>query len=281
MHSYWAPVHYRTPRLADEARFGYAQYARTHDYLLGGKNSYAEDRDLGERLLLVFPDLRESLWASREFQLRATRGLAAEGVGQFLELGAGYPSNSWAVHTVAREVNPEAKVLYVDFDPIVAAHHRAFGIADDTDFLEADITDTVGLIEQARPILDFGAPMVVSLCGVLEHIENAAAVVRTLSTAVAPGSFLVISHIVTDSDEQLVEAIAAQYRNRGLHFHPRSSGDLSAMFSGRGLVVPGMIQPDRWHVIDDGPLPVDREQLDGPAHTELHCRATIGRRLAE
>ncbi|MQA97071.1 MAG: hypothetical protein GEV11_21400 [Streptosporangiales bacterium] len=170
-----------------------------YDYYLGGKDNYAADRAAAERAIEAVPGLRELARANRRFLGRVVAHLAASGIGQFIDLGTGLPTQR-NVHEVAREIDPLARVVYVDNDPTVLAHARALLAADDrTQVIGADVRDVDGLL--ARPelgdLIDFDRPVAVLMFALL-HTFNADAdpygFVRRFTDTVVPGSMLAISH---------------------------------------------------------------------------------------
>jgi hypothetical protein len=177
-----------------------AHPARVYDYWLGGKDNFAPDRVAGDRVLAVTPGLRYRVRANRAFLGRTVRYLAAEaGVRQFLDLGTGIPSAD-NTHEVAQRVAPQARVVYVDNDPIVLRHAQALlrsapgGV---TTYIEADLRDPQPILRQAAATLDFSQPVAVMLLGVLHLVSDAEdpwRIVTELMAAVSPGSYLVISH---------------------------------------------------------------------------------------
>ena len=104
--------------------------ARIYDYLLGGRDNYAVDRDAADHVLTVAPDQRQLAWANREFAIRAVRVLAGAGIRQFIDLGTGFPTSP-SVHEAAQQADPAARVVYVDHDPVVYVHNTALLANDD------------------------------------------------------------------------------------------------------------------------------------------------------
>ena len=150
-----------------------AHVARVYDYLLGGKDNYAADRAVAEATLKVNPDLAPSAHANRAFLGRAVRYLAGEaGVRQFLDIGTGIPT-AGNVHEVAQAIAPEARVVYVDYDPIVLAHARALLTSNEpglTEYIDSDIRDTQIILDQAAGLLDFSKPVAITLISILHAI---------------------------------------------------------------------------------------------------------------
>ena len=134
-----------------------AHPARVYDYWLGGQDNFAADRAAAKRVLKAKPGIRDNVQASRRFLTRAVRFLAAEaGVQQFLDIGTGIPAAN-NTHEVTRAVRPEARVTYVDNDPIVLAHARALltSVAGPTMFIDADLRDVGTILSRAGETLNF------------------------------------------------------------------------------------------------------------------------------
>ena len=230
--------------------------ARVYDYMLGGKNNFAADRRVADAMLAVAPTVRESARANRDFLLRAIKFLVAEaGVTQFLDVGSGIPTMS-NVHEVAQSIEPAARVVYVDNDPIVAVHSRALLLPDErTQFVEADATDPAAIL--AAPALaktlDLARPVALMLVSFLMYFDDRIAgnIVSTLRNALPSGSYVVISHptadLATDEDERkhLVAAGEAA-RAGGVTYVPRSREQVEDLLAGTQLVPPGLVPMLRW-----------------------------------
>ena len=229
-----------------------AHPARIYDYWLGGKDNFAADRAAGDLVLASRPGLRESVQANRAFLGRVVRLLAGElGIRQFLDIGTGIPSAN-NTHQVAQEVAPDARVVYVDNDPIVLAHARALltGSAQGvTAYLDADLRDTDALLEQARQTLDFSQPIAIMLLGVLHLIsdkEDPWGIVAKLVDAVPSGSYLVITHPASDLlPETQGEASKRYNQNVATHQTLRTRAEVARFFDGLELLDPGM---EQWHL---------------------------------
>ena len=169
--------------------------ARRYNYWLGGKDNFAADREAAERVLAVAPGLRYRVRANRAFLGRATRYLAAEaGIRQFLDIGTGIPA-AGNTHEVAQRAAPDARVVYVDNDPIVLLHAQALlhGTPQGaTGYLQADLRDPGTILDRAAALLDFGRPVAVMLLGVLHLVqdtENPWGIVAGLMDAMPDGSY--------------------------------------------------------------------------------------------
>ncbi|MFE6450122.1 SAM-dependent methyltransferase [Nocardiopsis dassonvillei] len=217
--------------------------ARMYDYLLGGKDNFEADRKACEALADGVPELVAFANDNRAYLSRAVEYVAAQGVEQFLDLGAGLPTAN-NTHHAAQQANPRARVVYVDHDPIVLAHGRAL-ISDSgqTSFLLADIRDTdeiLGSPETTR-LIDTDLPVCVMLVSLLHCIPDDSdpfGMVRALMDRLAPGSCLISSHIVSDDP-----ASAAWMTDKILSFgtpwgRVRSPEEASAVFDGLDLASP-------------------------------------------
>ena len=226
--------------------------ARIWNYWLGGKDNFPVDREVGEQILSFVPELVHSARADRQFLARAVRYLAgAAGIRQFLDIGTGIPTAN-NTHEVAQAEAPEAKVVYVDNDPVVLAHARALltsGPDGATAYVDADLRDTGQIVAQAAATLDFSAPLAVMLVSVLHVIpdrDQPHAIVARLMDAAAPGSFLCISHPASDIDHAAVEG-ARQYNSlAGQPARLRDRADVGHFFDGLELAEPGVVPLPHW-----------------------------------
>ncbi|WP_214106322.1 SAM-dependent methyltransferase [Acrocarpospora catenulata] len=227
--------------------------ARIYDYLLGGKDNFASDRAAAQKIIDLTPNVREGVQANRRFLSRAVRFLADTGVRQFLDIGAGLPTQE-NVHQVALRANPDARIVYIDNDPIVLAHGRAL-LEDNkqTIVLDGDLREPRAILDDPRvnAHLDFTQPVAVLLLAVLHFIPEddlAESIVGTLRDRLAPGSGLVISHLsYGDLDEdQLAEGQAVYTRTSAGAVRPRSHAQILRYFDGFTLVEPGLVSTDTW-----------------------------------
>jgi hypothetical protein len=247
----WAPVDVDVDR---------PSAARVYDYFLGGAHNFAVDRALAEQIAAMTPDIGHTMRANRAFLRRAVRFLAAQGITQFLDIGSGIPTVG-NVHEVAQQAAPEARVVYVDLDPVAVAHSSAILAGHPrTAVIQADARDTAGILAhpEARRLLDLSRPVGVLLLGVLHFIpdsDDPAAIVGRLRDAVAPGSYAVLVN-ATDEDQppEVIEAQKLSGRT-GTPIYLRSRAALSAQLAGFTLVEPGLVHLPLWR--PDSPLDVD------------------------
>lgn len=232
--------------------------ARVYDYLLGGKDNFEADRAVGDIFIDRFPGAVAIARDNRLCLARAVRYIATElGISQFLDLGSGLPTAD-NVHQVARGVNPAARVVYVDIDPVVLSHGRALLEKDDqTAVVEADIRDPKALLASphVRDLLDFTQPVAVIASAVLHHLtddENPQAVIDTIKAALPPGSALFVSHFRTlnDPESEAMEQVLHEAFGRGSW---RTDEQIDAYFAGLRLLDPGLVPCALWHPNDAVP----------------------------
>ncbi|WP_300609397.1 SAM-dependent methyltransferase [Trebonia sp.] len=242
-----------------------AHPARMYDYYLGGKDNYAVDQEAAREVIRVAPEVRDMARANRAFLQRAVRFLAGEsGIRQFLDIGTGIPT-AGNVHEVAGEVAPEARVVYVDNDPIVNTHANALlSGSGATGIVLADVRDPAAILNHptTRALLDFGEPIALLLLAVLHFVtddEKPADIVAVLRDALPPGSYLALSHVTKDFRSQAAEAAAAVYNQATSTVTLRSHLVISSFFDGFKLVEPGLVQLPLWR--PDGPLPRNLDKI--------------------
>ncbi len=229
-----------------------AHPARVYDYWLGGKDNFAADREAAERVLAVTPGLRFRVRANRAFLGRATRFLAADaGIRQFLDIGTGIPSGD-NTHEVAQRAAPDARVLYVDNDPIVLLHAQALLRSTPqgaTDYLQADLREPGRILDRAADVLDLGQPVAVMLLGVLHLISDAEdpwAIVARLMAAMPAGSYLAISHPAIDIGRGQADAQRTYNERVSTPQTLRTRDQVARFFTGLELVEPGLVQVHQW-----------------------------------
>lgn len=227
--------------------------ARVWDYWLGGKDNYPVDREVGDQIAGLLPDIVTHARADRMFLGRAVRFLAGEaGIRQFLDIGAGLPTAD-NTHEVAQRVAPECRVVYVDNDPLVLVHARALLASTPqgvTDYVHADLRDPGDVLAGAARTLDLTAPVAVTMLGVLWHVlddDEAGSILGRLTGVLAPGSYLAIAHPTL---EVTGEKMAAAIRYWNAHGTPpgrhRTPAELARLLDGLVLVDPGVVSSTRW-----------------------------------
>lgn len=272
------------------ADFERPSQARIYDYLLGGSHNFAVDREAARVLISMVPDVPLIAHANRAFLRRAVRFLVAAGIRQFLDLGSGVPT-AGNVHEVARQVAPDARVVYVDVDPVAVTEGQQIMAGDEqTVVLQEDARRPERIVGHpaVRGLLDFDRPIGVVLASLLHFIPDADdpyAVVAALRDAVAPGSYLAVSHITATGQPRVAAKVAAADQ-QALFAIPRPPAALDGFFAGFELVAPGLVPVERWRP-DPSADPVSGP-LSGPvpdplpgtgADGELSCLyAGVGRR---
>ncbi|WP_017570537.1 SAM-dependent methyltransferase [Nocardiopsis halotolerans] len=227
--------------------------ARIWNYWLGGKDNYPVDREMGEQIRSFFPEIVDNAIADRGFLVRAVTHLAREeGVRQFLDVGTGLPTHN-NTHEVAQSVDPGARVVYVDNDPLVLAHARALLTGSDqgvTDYVDADLRDPDAILEAAGRTLDLERPVALMLLGVVNFVADDAevrSILDRLLGALAPGSFLVLSHPTDDIDHERAHQVAAAWNERGTpKLTVRTAAEITALFDGLELLEPGVVSCALW-----------------------------------
>jgi hypothetical protein len=231
-----------------------ANQARIYDYLLGGKDNYAADREAVDAVLKIAPEMGFTARANRAFLGRAVRYLAAEeGIRQFLDIGTGIPT-AGNTHHVAQAAAPDSRVVYVDYDPIVLAHARALLTSSEagaTEYIDADLRDTDTILARAGRLLDFTQPVAVTMLFILHAIpdsDDPHAIVATVMDALPPGSYLALSHLGSDIfDEEAQQGFQSIVgRMSQQQYTGRSREQMLRFFEGMELVEPGLVRIEEW-----------------------------------
>jgi hypothetical protein len=250
--------------------------ARRWNYWLGGKDHYQVDRDSGDQIAAVYPAVWTAAREGRAFHNRAIRFLAGPaGVRQFVDIGTGLPAPD-NTHEVAQAIAPEAKVVYVDNDPMVLAHARALMIGGSTTYVDADLRDPERIMKAPGLLatVDPSRPVAILLINVLHFVlddEQASGVVRALLSGAAPGSFLVATHGTADFVPPEVAArVAANQASGPAALQARNKAQFSAFFDGLELVEPGVVPVSDWQP----------ERADRPKPVETSTWAAVGRKPA-
>ena len=244
------------PEVSDEAKPRFdtstAHIARIYNYLLGGKDNFAADREAADAAVRAYPQAVTTARANRAFLARTVRYLAdGEGIRQFLDVGTGLPSAN-NTHEVAQDAAPDARIVYVDNDPIVLSHARALLTSKPegrTAYIEADLRDTAAILADAAGTLDFTQPVAVMLLAVLHCIpdeDDPYRIVADLMRTVPAGSFLVISHPTSDIHTEVTQAYesARPMMNEPVTFRGRDQ--VLRFFDGLDLLEPGMVPIPEW-----------------------------------
>lgn len=223
--------------------------ARVYDYLLRGPspNNYRVDRESAEDFLAQFPSVRGNALANRAFMGRAVRHLAAQGVDQYIDIGSGLPT-ARNVHQVAQEINPDARVVYVDNDPVVLAEGRGLLAGNGgTVYIDADGRDTEKILTHPDTVrlIDFSRPVGLLLISVAHYFPgDPAQVIARYAEHMAPGSFLVLAHIASDGVSEALRERMSQVFGGGEYMRPKA--DILRMFQHWPLEPPGLVDVQHW-----------------------------------
>jgi hypothetical protein len=242
------PTRGRAPRGVDVTT---PNVARIYDYWLGGKDNFAADREAAEKILGIVPEARLAARANREFLGRAVRFLAKNGVRQFIDIGAGLPTQN-NVHEVAHAVIPDARVVYVDNDPVVRVHAQALlHTVETTTFIEADLREPEKIIEHPdlQKLIDFDEPVAVLIVTTLHFVtegEEPYEIVSTFREAMGPGSYLALSHVTADPRPQAEAPVTEIYSRATAPMVPRTREQFTRFFEGLDLVEPGVVFAPQW-----------------------------------
>jgi len=239
--------------------------ARMYDYYLGGKDNFAVDREAADAVIGLLGDVvvRLGPQENRAFLRRAVRWLAQQGIDQFIDLGAGLPTQG-NVHQVVREVNPAARVVYVDNDPIVLAHGRAL-LADSpgVEVITADLREPETILGHpvVADLIDPARPVGLLLFAVLHFVpdsEDPRALLGAYFSRLAPGSFVALSHVTMDGfpPETIAQATSV-YERATSPMVPRSYAQIADLLDGVDLVEPGLVRTWQWR-----PEPEDSLRTD-------------------
>jgi SAM-dependent methyltransferase len=230
--------------------------ARVYDYALGGSHNFAADRALFRQLTTMIPDLRPVALANRAFLHRALRFLLAVGVRQFLDIGSGIPTRG-NVHEVAGRAAPDARVVYVDVDPVAVAHSREILVGNDrAGVIQEDLRRPERILAHSdtRRLLDVGRPLAVLLMAVAHLVpddDELAGAMAVLRDAVAPGSYLVISHPAVEGGPAALAKGVQVLQGAGIAATARTREQVAGLFGDFELVDPGLVWLPQWR--PDGP----------------------------
>lgn len=245
-----------SPQRERTVRANVSSTARMYDYYLGGKDNFEADRVAAEQVLRVYPEIGETARANRAFLVRAVRCLAELGVRQYIDLGTGIPTAP-NVHEIAGEIQPNARVIYVDNDPVVIAHNRALretheGVIS----IDMDVRD-IGAIRRhpdVRRWINFDQPIAVLIVSMMHFFDDGD--VRTILDGVrswmAHDSYLILSTGTTEGlTQEKLQELDEIYRTSGARAVARSRQEIAAMFDGFELLLPGLTSIAKWRA--DGP----------------------------
>ncbi len=225
--------------------------ARIYDYLLGGGHNFAHDRELAERFLVAQPYAREIARLNRAFLRRVVLYMIENGVRQLLDLGSGIPTVG-NVHEIAQKADPDARVVYVDYEDVAVAH-SALMLRDNerATMVQADLTEPAGVLEhpETMAMLDFSEPVGLLMVGVFHFVAPAKdpnGIVAAYRDAVVPGSYLGFSQFTADMmPDEMARVVEVMSHSRD-PMYPRSMAEITALFDGFEIVAPGIVATSEW-----------------------------------
>ncbi|MEU4999257.1 SAM-dependent methyltransferase [Streptomyces sp. NPDC021622] len=228
--------------------------SRIYDYYLGGSHNFEVDRDAARRAMEFMPGLPKIMQANRAFMRRAVRFAVDEGIGQFLDIGSGIPTFG-NVHEVAQQADPDARVVYVDHDPVAVAHSRAVLEGNDkAGIVAADLRKPQDILgsSEVKGLLDLERPVALLLVAVLHFVEDAYdpyTAVAELRDALAPGSVIVLTHASYEGmpipAEQAGQTVGV-YKDIRNPLIMRSREEIARFFEGYDMVEPGLVPMPHW-----------------------------------
>ena len=252
----WAP---------DDVPLDKPNAARMYDYFLGGYHNFAIDRAAAEQVIAIYSDTPLVMQSNRAFLRRAVKFLVEQGIDQFLDIGSVIPTVGSA-HEVAQQLNPAARVVYADIDPDTVRHSEAI-LQDNpnTAAIQIDVRQPEELLNHphVRRLLDFSQPMAVllSLVHFVTDDEQAYRLVRVLRDALAPGSFMALSHGCNDDvPREIAERVEALYARSTTPLRVRSRAQIERFFDGLELVEPGLVLAPLWRPEGSDDLFLDRPE---------------------
>jgi hypothetical protein len=256
----------------DKLRSNVAHTARIWNYWLGGKDHFAVDRQVGDRVREIFPVVIELARADRLFLGRAVRFLAGEaGIRQFLDIGTGLPTVD-NTHEVAQRVAPDTRIVYVDNDPLVLIHARALltsSAEGATDYIDADLHEPDTILREATKTLDFSQPVAIMLLGIMHFIDDddeLQRIIDRLLAAVPSGSYVAVANTTTAvNGEATAEAVRVWNIDAQPKLKLRTPERIAEFFTGLDVVEPGWVSCSHWRpeITLNGSLPAPVDQWCG------------------
>ncbi len=245
--------------------------ARVYDYWLGGKDNFAADREMAEWVLKLTPETLDTVRANRQWMVRAISALCDAGIRQFLDIGAGLPTSP-NTYEIAQSAAPDARVVYVDDDPMVYLHAEALMAKNGTTrVVRADMRDVDQVLAGAAELIDFARPVALMFVGCLHHLQDSddpAGIVARYLTALAPGSYLILSHATDEFAPERTHQTSEEAGQRGATWIPRGKDAILRMFNGLELLDPGLVLVSYWRPEGGVPDPnADRAWVYGGVAT--------------
>jgi O-methyltransferase involved in polyketide biosynthesis len=226
--------------------------ARIWNYYIGGKDNFAADRAVAERVFEVLPTAPLVAQMTRRFLVRVVHELAVGyGIRQFLDIGSGLPTAD-NTHQVAQRVAPSSRVVYVDHDPVVITHAHALLVSTQEgacDYVQADARDVDAILAGAARTLDFTQPVAVLMLQLLHFVpeeDNPYGIVRRIMDAVPPGSFLVLVHGPLDVNPEVEAQLMRMAAASATRLRLRDRAEVTRFFDGLELIAPGLVSGPEW-----------------------------------
>lgn len=222
--------------------------ARMYDYLLGGGHNFAVDREMVDKVTAVAPLIGEVALLNRAFLRRAVLALVESGIRQFLDIGSGIPTVG-NVHEIAQQADPDARVVYVDNEPVAVSHSELLLEGNDrATAILADMRDSAGILEhpQTRQMLDFTAPIGLLMVTVFHYVADADDPMKLMARyrdALVPGSALVLSHAAA---APAWDSVVELMKNSPNPIYPRTRAEIADLFTGFTLIDPGLVTTNQW-----------------------------------
>lgn len=232
--------------------------ARIYDYLLGGYHNFEQDRAVAEQMVQIYPDLFLTAQVNRSFLRRAVTYLLGQGIDQFLDIGSGIPTMG-NVHEVAQAANPQARVVYVDVEPVAVAHGRTMLAGNERAVaIRADVREPEAILAhpEVERLLDFERPVGLLMVALLHYVIDDAVAYRSverLRRALSPGSYMALAHttpITSAEESEMQEEMIEAFRSAS-DTKPRTTRQLEPLFGSWALVEPGLVLTPLWR--PDGP----------------------------
>ena len=216
--------------------------ARIYDYLLSGENNFQSDRDAAKRIMALVPEIKDCAWANRSFHQRAARWIAERGIRQFIDVGSGLPT-AGNTHDVVRSVHTSCRVVYVDNDPMVRAHSaQLLAGTSGVKVILGDLRDPGRLLADPglRELIDFTVPVGLLMTAVVHFVadeSDPSGLVRRYMAALAPGSYLALSHLTSDhKPPRAVHEFRRVFNRATEQMHFRSKPEVERLFEGLDMV---------------------------------------------
>ncbi|MDR7303253.1 SAM-dependent methyltransferase [Haloactinomyces albus] len=228
-----------------------ASAARCYDYYLGGAHNFAVDRELAQQVVAKVPQIKALAQDNRAFLRRAVRYCVSQGIRQFLDIGSGIPTVG-NVHEIAQEADPEARVVYVDNEPVAVAHSRSILDGNErADVVQGDLADVAGVLASSpvERLLNFDEPIAVMMVALFHFVPDSAQpkrIVQQYSERMAPGSYLGFSHLTQDDFPEAGRNLIDLYANSSNPGTLRSRAEVTGLLSDFELVDPGVVHIPEW-----------------------------------